>query len=117
YVVACSAALFALRFIHPFVWIKLFATDYLLGFLFITGLVLTLAILLDHGRNAIGSTRALLPAVLAAVYVIAVPGLMAAAHVVHLSISDGRWWRFPCIAIAGLPMFIADEVLIRRIRS
>ena len=26
-----------------------------------------------------------------------------------------RWWRFPCITLAGLPLFISDEWIIRRI--
>jgi pimeloyl-ACP methyl ester carboxylesterase len=116
YVVACSAALFALKFTHPFAWIRLFAADYLIGFLAITGLVLGVIALYGPFRTSSGNSRALIIALLAATYVITVPGLLVASHVVHFSLADGRWWRFPLIAIMSLPLFFADEVLIRRVR-
>ena len=33
----------------------------------------------------------------------------------NMSLSDGRWWRFPCIAAASLPLFFVDETTIRKI--
>jgi len=48
--------------------------------------------------------------------VIAVPGLLVASHFLHISLTGGRWWRFPFIAISGLPLFISDELTIRRIQ-
>jgi hypothetical protein len=54
-------------------------------------------------------------AIMAAAFVIAVPGFVVFSRVMHMSLSDGRWWRFPCIALAGLPLFISDEWTIRRI--
>jgi len=32
-----------------------------------------------------------------------------------MSLSGGRWWRFPFIAAAGLPLFLFDETTIRKI--
>jgi hypothetical protein len=46
---------------------------------------------------------------------IAVPGMLVASQATHIALSDGRWWRFLCIALAGLPFFMADELIIRRI--
>jgi hypothetical protein len=40
YIVAYAVALFLLKFIHPLGWLRLFATDYLIGFLLVAGLLL-----------------------------------------------------------------------------
>ena len=53
-------------------------------------------------------------AIAAAVFIIGL-GLIAAAPILHMSLSDGRWWRFPFIAAAGLPLFLFDETTIRKI--
>jgi hypothetical protein len=52
---------------------------------------------------------------LCAVFVLAVVGGIVSSRVVHMALSDGRWWRFPLIALAGLPLFISDEITLRRI--
>jgi hypothetical protein len=39
--------------------------------------------------------------------------LIAGSHVFHINLSDGRWWRFPFIAAASLPLFLADEFFLR----
>jgi len=35
--------------------------------------------------------------------------------VLHFALSNGRWWRFPFIAAAGLPLLWFDELTVRRI--
>ncbi len=92
YVVGGGAPLLVLRFINPLWWLRLFATGYVVGFVFITG------------------------AVAAAAYVIVVIGWIAASQVLHMNLSGGRWWRFPAIALAGFPLFLFDEWMLRRIQ-
>jgi hypothetical protein len=91
-------------------WLKLFATDYLLSFVLITGATICLARapLVEQGR--------LLHAALAAAYLIVVPIALVGSEVVHTTLSDGRWWRFPVIAAATLPLAVADETYLRQIR-
>lgn len=57
----------------------------------------------------------LLTSAVVAAYVIVILGLVAGSHLFHLTLSAGRWWRFPVIAAAALPLFSADEAYIRRI--
>lgn len=116
YVIAFTVALFALKLIHPFRWLRVFASDYLVGFLFIAGLVL---VGVSWERGAVGGRRSSISiGLLAAAFVIAVPGLLVASQLAHLSIvAGGRWWRFPFMALASLPLFLADELMIRRLRS
>jgi pimeloyl-ACP methyl ester carboxylesterase len=116
YITACGGALLLLKVANPVSWLRLFATDYLIGFFSVTGLLL---LALVGGRTAGPRTLRASPyivAALAAAFVIAVPGLIVAGSVLDLSLSAGRWWRFPSIAAATLPMFLADEITIRRIR-
>ena len=49
----------------------------------------------------------------AAAYVIVVLGFIVSSNIVHISLSADRWWRFPCIAAASLPLFLSDELIIR----
>jgi pimeloyl-ACP methyl ester carboxylesterase len=116
YIVACGLALLLLKAFNPFGWIRLFAADYLIGFLFITGMCLTAAAL-HRGRGEIIRRPCHLPtAILAAAYVVAVPGFLVLSRILHIGLSNGRWWRFPIIALACLPLFLCDEITIRRIR-
>src|SRR2546426_915036 len=114
YVAASAVALVVLRFVNPLHWLRLFSTDYVIGFLLVTGL----ALIAGRGFSWRGPAKSApyLRATAAALYVIAVPGLLIGSRVLHMSLSDGRWWRFPFITLAGLPLFISDEWIIRRIR-
>jgi len=114
YVAASAVALVVLRFVNPLHWLRLFSTDYVIGFLLVTGL----ALVAGRGFSWRGPAKSApyLRATAAALYVIAVPGLLIGSRVLHMSLSDGRWWRFPFITLAGLPLFISDEWIIRRIR-
>lgn len=115
YVAAGGAAVLLLKWIGPLKWIRIFAMDYLVSFVLAAGLIVLLAGLLDE-RGRVRSFRpsaAVLKAVAAAAYVIVVLGLIAGSHVFHLSLSGGRWWRFPVIAAASFPLFMADELFVR----
>src|SRR5262249_15694215 len=103
YVVAGGAACLLSGVIVVTRWLQLFATDYLIGFLLIAGLVVCL-----RRPWFQFAKEPLLRAVLAAIYVIVVPGFLVFSQFAHMTLSDGRWWRFPIIAAAGLPLFLAD---------
>jgi pimeloyl-ACP methyl ester carboxylesterase len=144
YVVACSAAVLVLKFVNPLNWLRLFATDYLIAFVFIAGIVLTGPALYER-RGAVREAlrarsvsaiarnlkrceqaqeidrpynfnrNALLKAIAAAAYVIGVLGFIVGSHLIHISLTNDRWWRFLCIVPAGFPLFISDELIIRRL--
>jgi hypothetical protein len=112
YVGSASLAAIILGFVPIARWLRLFATDYLLGFLFLTGFILCLArVRIRPGR------RNVLIALLAAAYVLAVPGGLVASQFTHFALSTARWWRFAAMVVLSLPLFLADEVLIRPIPS
>jgi hypothetical protein len=114
FVVACTVALFVLRLVRPFAWLRLFSTDYQIGFLFIAGLVFVLAGIREASANA--RLSSFLIAILSAAFMIAIPGLLIASKLAHVSVSGDRWWRLPFMVLAGLPLFYGDEVLVRRLR-
>src|SRR5262249_24708130 len=114
YIVSAAASLLVLKFANPVEWLRLFASDYLIGFVLVTGLTV-LALSSKTAKMERPNPR-LCIGLISAAFVIAVPGFLVVSHVLHMSLSDGRWWRFPFIAIAGLPLFVSDELTIRRIQ-
>jgi hypothetical protein len=115
YVVACGISLVMLKIVNPVAWIRLFVTDYLIGFLFITGCVLLGARAKARDYITASNLTGLLKGLAAAAFVVVVLGKIVSSHVLHASLSDGRWWRFPFIVLAGLPLFLSDELFIRRL--
>jgi pimeloyl-ACP methyl ester carboxylesterase len=126
YALACGASLAVLKILNPFWWLHLFATDYLVGFVSITGLIV-LSIQTKAARSLYApseeaplvwniSWRSVLQGVACAAFLLAVPGGMVVSRFLHLSLTDGRWWRFPCILLSSLPLFMADEITIRRLQ-
>jgi pimeloyl-ACP methyl ester carboxylesterase len=121
YAVACTAALTILRLVNPLSWLNIFATDYLVGFLLISGVVLILTLRLwEPGDNRAlfqncCSIKGVIQACGAAAFTILVFGLVTGSHLLHTTLPDGRWWRFLCIVVAGLPLFVYDELMIRRL--
>ena len=118
YVGASGIALLLLKFWNPLGWLRLFGTDYLIGFVFLTGIFLTVPALYERGRAVVDrpysfDRLALFKATTAAAYVIVVLGFIIASHVLHTSFSGSRWWRFPSILLASIPFFLSDEWLIR----
>ena len=92
-------------------WLHLFAADYLMGFLLITGLVLCLAC-----RRPRIELRTMSIGIAAAAYAIAIPGLLVLSKFTQMGLSGPRLLRFGAITLLGLPFFIADEILVRSIR-
>jgi pimeloyl-ACP methyl ester carboxylesterase len=148
YVIACGASLAVLKFANPLGWVRLFATDYVIGFVFIAGLTLLVMVKVESralsrreraakGRVRPGMSKSFtrlaltlalravaltggeglsrLKAILSAAFVILIPGYLVSAHVLHAGLSGGRWWRFTIIALISIPLFLSDELLIRRI--
>jgi pimeloyl-ACP methyl ester carboxylesterase len=118
YIVAFGVGLLVLKFVNPMGWVRLFATDYLIGFFFVAGLC-SLAMegnIKTQGHPAHRLKKGIATAMLAAVFVIGVPGFLVVSRALHMSLSDGRWWRFPCFAIAAFPLFMSDELTIRHIQ-
>jgi hypothetical protein len=111
YIAACAAARVVLHFFERLAFVRSFAMEYVVSFLFLTGVVLWIQKppkLQVHGR-------ALLKAAAAAAFVIGVMGFVVGSHVLHFSLTGGRWWRFPIIAAAGVFFLTFDEAFARRI--
>jgi pimeloyl-ACP methyl ester carboxylesterase len=121
YVVACIAALSVLPFVNPLGWLNLFATDYLVGFLLLSGLVLILSLRFWTPGDSttlfheFWSGKGLIRAIGAATFVIVIFGLAIGSRLMHMTLTDGRWWRFIVIVLTGLPLFVYDELIIRRL--
>jgi pimeloyl-ACP methyl ester carboxylesterase len=121
YIVACIAALSVLKFVNPLGWLNIFATDYLVGFLLLTGAFLILSLRFwDRGERTqlfhdFWSGKGVTRALGAAAFVIVIFGLITGSRLLHMTLTDGRWWRCIVIVLAGLPLFVYDELLTRRL--
>ena len=121
YAVAFIVAMTVLRFVNPLSWLNLFATDYLVGFLLLSGLVLILSLRFwerDEGATlfqGFWSKKGAIRAVGAATFVVVIFGLVIGSRLMHMTLTDGRWWRFIVIVLAGLPLFVYDELITRRL--
>lgn|GEM_PF-1567251 len=122
YVAASVAAFLVSAVAVVFEWLRLFGTDYLIGFVFVAGLTLCVFTWAAHAprdpRSWRGSWRPpnFAPAALAAAYVIILPVVLIGSELAHTFLSPGRLWRFPVIAAASIPLLLADEVYLRPIR-
>ena len=120
FVFAGGISLIVQRFVVVLRWIRLYTTDYMMSFLFVAGLVLLARLTLrkesiaSRSKSA-GISGAFAKAVGAAAYVIVVLGLLTGSHLIHMTLSDGRWWRFIVIAAASFPLFLFDEMAVRRV--
>jgi pimeloyl-ACP methyl ester carboxylesterase len=108
YILAGLLATMILAVVNVVAWIHIFATDYLIGILFLVGVLL-----LYRCNWMPPQKRGLCIALLAAAYLIAVPGIFASSELFQTVLSGSRWWRFPAIFALGLPIFYVDEVLLR----
>ena len=111
YIAALSVAVVALRFVAPLEWLGLFATDYMMSVVLISGL------LLWKGRSFALSARGLAIGSVAAVYTIVVFGLSIGNHFVDLTPNGTGWLRMPVLAAVGFPLFLYDEETLRRMSS
>jgi pimeloyl-ACP methyl ester carboxylesterase len=111
YIAASLLAAGTLAVVNVAAWLRIFALDYLIGLFFLAGvLVLSRCKGLKPGRPRLWVGLG------AAAYIILVPGFLVASELIHTVPSGGRWWRFLGILALGLPMFLADEYLLRSIR-
>jgi hypothetical protein len=114
-------------------WLHLFAADYLIGFFFLTGVILIgpecrRRLLAGAAERQFGISKSEPAAVaarvgvkpaptyvalVAAVYAIGIIGFFAAGIFTRFALFDGRLWRFPVIALAFLPFFYFDELNTR----
>jgi pimeloyl-ACP methyl ester carboxylesterase len=114
YVSAGAVSLIVLRFVVVLRWMRVFAMDYTVSFFFVAGLVL-IVILSWKGKSPRGDLLEIARGTAAAAYVIVFLGLVAGSHLIHMTLSDGRWWRFPVIAAASFPFFLFDESVTRAV--
>jgi len=112
YVAAAGASTLVASWIPLATWLHLYATDYLIGYLFLTGSMLSLT----AGRLPL-LRGTVLRGIGSALYVIVVPGLLVVTKFTQITLSDGRWWRFLAIAALSFPLCWADEILIRSMQS
>jgi hypothetical protein len=128
YVAGALAAALILRFVVVMSWLRLFAMDYLISFLLISGVVMLLVSerkkwIRYPGKSgaepselwpaALRPGRSYGAAIAASFYVIVLVGFFSGSNFFHFTLTDGRWWRFVCIALAGYPLFLVDELVLR----
>jgi heme/copper-type cytochrome/quinol oxidase subunit 4 len=111
YIASCALATLISGFVTVLPMLHLFSTDYLIGFVLAVGLALIPA---WACRMSIRFSQ-ILVSLFAAAAVIAIASTVG-SELVHLTLSEGRWWRFGIIAAAVLPLSLADEILLRPIR-
>jgi hypothetical protein len=91
--------------------LRLYATDYLISFVFLAGLLLMATRL----RGLSLKVAPLCVSLFAAACVIAFARFVG-SELVHLTLTAGAWWRFFLISAAVFPLSLADELLLRPIR-
>jgi len=105
------------RFLVVLRWVQLFAMDYTISFWFVAGLTLLVILSARTKKWILGNSVDILRGLAAAAYVIIVMGLLAGSHLIHMTLPDGRWWRFFVIAAASFPLFLFDEAATRHVGS
>jgi hypothetical protein len=122
FVFAGGISIIVQRFVVVLRWVRLYATDYMVSFLFVAGLALLAILALQRRPIGFRVESAAGPVVFgkaigAAAYVIVVFGLLTGSHLIHMTLTDGRWWRFIVIAAASFPLFLFDEIAVRHAGS
>jgi pimeloyl-ACP methyl ester carboxylesterase len=111
YIAGCMAALWICGGVDLLSGLRLFSTDYLVSFILVMGVAL---LPLCFRRFPLLFSQ-IHVSLFAAASVIAA-AVFIGSELVHLTLSDGQWWRFAAITLAVLPLCVADEVLIRPLR-
>lgn len=112
YVFAGGAAAVVQRYVVVLRFVRLFAMDYMVSFFLVAGVIL-IAILALKRKLPRSDTTSIFKAIAAATFVIVFLGLIAGSHLIHMNLSDGRWWRFLVISAASFPLFLFDESVTR----
>jgi hypothetical protein len=117
YIGAAATAATALAFIPVAGWLGLLASDDLMGFVALTGLFLCVfALPAGALRRSFQSLGPVLVAMAAVVYIIAVPLRLVISEYMQLRLTGERQLLFAAMTALALPLFLADELLIRPIR-
>lgn len=95
-----------LAVVNPLAWLHVFRTDYLIGLVMISGLILW------RGRGFRLSLPGLAMA-LGAVGTLLLAVWLAGATLTHLVPSGEQWLRFPVVTAAFLPLALYDERVLR----
>jgi len=114
YVLAGAVSMIVLRFVVVLRWMHVFAMDYTVSFFLVAGLSL-IVILARKEKRPLVDVGAIAKGLAAAAYVIVFFGLIAGSHLIHMTLPDGRWWRFLVIAAASFPLFLFDESVTRAV--
>jgi pimeloyl-ACP methyl ester carboxylesterase len=114
YVLAGAVAVIVQRFVVVLRWMRVFAMDYTVGFFLVAGLAL-LVVLARKEKRPIADVGAIAKSLAAAAYVIVFLGLIAGSHLIHMTLPNGRWWRFVVISAASFPWFLFDESVTRNV--
>jgi pimeloyl-ACP methyl ester carboxylesterase len=117
FIAASAVSVVVNRFVVVLRWVQLFAMDYTISFWFVAGLTLLVILSARTKKWILGNSVDILRGLAAAAYVIIVMGLLAGSHLIHMTLPDGRWWRFIVIAAAGFPLFLFDEAATPRVGS
>jgi len=112
YVGSCMAALWICGGVDLLKGLHLFSAEYLISFILVMGVVL----LPFYSRRFSLTLSQIHVSLLAAGFFIAA-AVLSGSEMVHLTLSSGQWWRFAAITLAVLPLCVADEVLLRPIRT
>lgn len=103
---ALGAGVAILTWVNPLAWLHVFRTDYLIGLVLISGLILWrgrgFRLSLSGLTTALGAVGALLLAV-----------WLAGSTLTHLVPSGEQWLRFPVLTAAFLPLCLYDERVLR----
>jgi pimeloyl-ACP methyl ester carboxylesterase len=134
FVLTGTAGAIIMKFVPLMGWLHLFAADYLVGLFFAVGLLLCTTVQ-SPGADSVAppgltprkpypgltagatlfrrSAASWILSIVAASYAIGIIGFLAADQFTHFALADGRWWRFPFIALASFPLFYFDEIAVR----
>jgi pimeloyl-ACP methyl ester carboxylesterase len=111
YTVAAIVAAAVFAVVNVTAWLRIFAMDYLIGVFFMVGVLVV-----TRCGKLMPTRPRLWIGVAAAAYVILIMGTLVTSELFHSIVSGERWWRFPAILALSLPMFLADEHLLRPLR-
>ena len=103
------------RFVVVLRWVQVFAMDYTISMWFVAGLTLVVILSARTKKWRPGNSVDILRGFAAAAYVIIVMGLLTGSQLIHMTLPDGRWWRFIVIAAASFPQFLFDEAATRHV--
>jgi pimeloyl-ACP methyl ester carboxylesterase len=108
FVLVAAPSVLILKVVVVLQWLQIYSMDYLISAIFLIGFI---SVAFFAPPRSVGVVN---PAGLfAAAYFILVVCLFAGSHFMNFSLTGGRWWRFPLIALASFPLFLYDETALK----